>query len=72
LAGIRRIVAHPRIEQVPEDVQSVGIARLRLQKPGELPDDLPARRVDVQIGDEQARHVSAAAIKASQRARFFR
>jgi len=47
LPGIGRIVADPRVEQVPEDIQGVGGARLGLQKLGELPDDWPARRVDV-------------------------
>ena len=40
--GIRRIVAHPRFEQVAEDVQGVGSARLRPQKLDELFGDRPA------------------------------
>ncbi len=69
LHGIGRIVAHPRFEQVAEDVQGVRAARLGPQKLDELFGDCRTRRVDVQIGYEKDRHVPRCrAIKELERA----
>jgi hypothetical protein len=56
LAGIRRVIAHPGLEQIAEDVQRVGNARLGPQEFDELAGDVRAGGIDVQIRNEENRH----------------
>ena len=56
-AGLGRIVvADPGLEQVAEDVQRIGAARLAIQEAAEQLGDRGARRVEVEVGDEQGGH----------------
>jgi len=56
LVEVGCIVSDPRLEQIAEDVECVGARRLVPQEIDELPRDLRALRVDVQIRDEENRH----------------
>ncbi len=65
----------PGLEQVAQDVQGVGLARLGAQEVDELGGDLRPIRVDVQIRNEENRHEpQSRRIRGSgwERARFFR
>src|SRR3990167_343744 len=50
------IVANPGLEQVAQDVQRFGPAGLRAQEMQELHRDRGARRIQMQVGDEEDRH----------------
>ena len=57
--GARRIVADPALEQVAEDIQGVGLAGRVGQKAQKAVGDCGSGGVQVQVRDEQYRHLAA-------------
>jgi len=61
-AGLRVIIADPRLEQIAENVERFGARRTLLEKGDELRASGGLERIQVQIGDEQGGHAYRSAL----------